>query len=94
MLIVAEVRGWRPRPPNRGAIEVASSDLTKVGRNAIQGKDRWLVFNHASFIWSAADLLRGTYKQHQYGNIILPFTVLARLDGVLAPTKQTVLAAI
>ena len=52
------------------------------------------MFNHASFIWSAADLLRGTYKQHQYGNIILPFTVLARLDGVLAPTKQAVLSAI
>ena len=52
------------------------------------------MFNHASFIWSAADLLRGTYKQHQYGNIILPFTVLARLDGVLAPTKQAVLTAI
>lgn len=52
------------------------------------------MFNHASFIWNAADLLRGTYKQHQYGNIILPFTVLARLDGILAPTKQAVLASI
>ena len=52
------------------------------------------MFNHASFIWNAADLLRGTYKQHQYGNIILPFTVLARLNGVLAPTKQAVLASI
>ena len=52
------------------------------------------MFNHASFIWNAADLLRGTYKQHQYGNIILPFTVLARLDGVLTPTKQAVLASI
>ncbi|MDJ1371888.1 type I restriction-modification system subunit M [Gulosibacter molinativorax] len=50
-------------------------------------------FNHASFIWSAADLLRGTYKQHQYGDIILPFTVLSRLDAVLAPTKQAVLEA-
>ncbi|MGO3141742.1 MAG: type I restriction-modification system subunit M [Galactobacter sp.] len=49
------------------------------------------MFNHASFIWNAADLLRGTYKQHQYGNIILPFTVLARLDGVLEPTKEAVL---
>lgn len=57
-------------------------------------KIRKILFNHASFIWSAADLLRGTYKQHQYGNIILPFTVLARLDGVLAPTKQAVLTAI
>ncbi|GLI29860.1 MULTISPECIES: type I restriction-modification system subunit M [Brachybacterium] len=52
------------------------------------------VFNHASFIWSAADILRGTFKQHQYGDVILPFTVLARLDAVLAPTKQAVLAAV
>ncbi|RII42518.1 SAM-dependent DNA methyltransferase [Galactobacter valiniphilus] len=50
------------------------------------------MFNHATFIWNAADLLRGSYKQHQYGDVILPFTVLARLDGVLAPTKQAVLA--
>src|SRR5690606_24866203 len=33
-------------------------------------------------------------KQHQYGDVILPFTVLARLDAVLAPTKQTVLDAV
>ncbi|MDO5619802.1 type I restriction-modification system subunit M N-terminal domain-containing protein [Kocuria sp.] len=52
------------------------------------------MFNHASFIWAAADLLRGTYKQHEYGEIILPFTVLARLDAVLAPTKEAVLTAI
>jgi type I restriction enzyme M protein len=51
------------------------------------------VLNHATFIWNAADILRGTYKQHQYGDVILPFTVLARLDAVLAPTKQAVLAA-
>jgi hypothetical protein len=50
------------------------------------------VLNHATFIWNAADILRGTYKQHQYGDVILPFTVLARLDAVLAPTKA-VLAA-
>jgi len=52
------------------------------------------VFNHASFIWGAADILRGTYKQHEYGDIILPFTVLFRLDAVLAPTKEAVLEAI
>lgn len=38
-------------------------------------------------------MLRGTYKQHQYGQIILPFTVLARIDAVLEPTKQAVLKA-
>ena len=47
--------------------------------------------NHAEFIWSVADLLRGDYKQSEYGKVILPLTVLRRLDGVLAPTKQPVL---
>lgn len=50
--------------------------------------------NHSaisSFIWGTADLLRSSYKQHEYGDIILPFTVMRRLDIVLAPTKQAVL---
>ena len=46
----------------------------------------------SSFLWSVADLLRGDYKQSEYGKVILPFTVLRRLDCVLAPTKQAVLA--
>mgnify|MGYP000483230400 CR=1 FL=1 len=50
--------------------------------------------NHATFIWSIADLLRGSFKAHQYGDIILPFTVLRRLDAVLAPTKAKVLEVI
>lgn len=45
----------------------------------------------ASFLWSVADLLRGDFKQSQYGRIILPFTLLRRLECVLAPTKQAVL---
>ena len=51
--------------------------------------------NHQSlsaFIWSVADLLRGDYKQSDYGKIILPFTVLRRLDCVLESTKAAVLA--
>nr|WP_261789843.1 type I restriction-modification system subunit M N-terminal domain-containing protein [Synechococcus elongatus] len=47
--------------------------------------------NLSAFIWSVADLLRGDYKQSDYGKIILPFTVLRRLDCVLAPTKAAVL---
>ena len=47
--------------------------------------------NNASFIWSIADLLRGPYKPHQYGAVVLPFTILRRLDCVLEPTKQAVL---
>ena len=47
--------------------------------------------NHAGFIWSVADLLRGVYKQSEYGRVILPLTVLRRLDCVLEPTKGEVL---
>lgn len=46
----------------------------------------------ANLIWSVADLLRGDFKQSQYGRIILPFTVLRRLECVLAPTREKVLA--
>lgn len=45
----------------------------------------------ANLIWKVADLLRGDYKQSDYGKVILPMTVLRRLDCVLAPTKQKVL---
>ncbi len=48
--------------------------------------------NLSSFIWSVADLLRGDYRQSDYGKVILPFTVLRRLDCVLGPTKAKVLA--
>jgi len=43
-----------------------------------------------SFIWSVADLLRGDYKQSDYGKVVLPFTVLRRLDCVLADTREAV----
>ena len=46
----------------------------------------------SSFIWTVADLLRGDYKQSEYGKVILPFTVLRRLDCVLEKTKAAVLA--
>src|SRR5438128_8766193 len=45
----------------------------------------------SSFIWSVADLLRGDYKQSEYGRVILPFTLLRRLDCVLEATKPAVL---
>ncbi|MDE0368566.1 MAG: class I SAM-dependent DNA methyltransferase [bacterium] len=47
--------------------------------------------NHEAFVWSVADLLRGVYKQSEYGRVILPLTVLRRLDCVLEPTKDKVL---
>jgi type I restriction enzyme M protein len=51
--------------------------------------------NHSEivgFIWSIADLIRDTFKRSKYQDVILPLTVLRRIDGVLAPTKPRVLA--
>jgi len=47
---------------------------------------------NAALIWNVAELLRGDYKQSEYGKVVLPFTLLRRLDCVLAPTKDKVLA--
>ncbi|MBS0345888.1 MAG: SAM-dependent DNA methyltransferase [Proteobacteria bacterium] len=47
--------------------------------------------NLAAYIWSLADLLRGDFKQSQYGRIILPFTLLRRLECVLEASKEAVL---
>ena len=53
---------------------------------------RTTINNHAGLIWSIADLLRGDYKQSEYGRVILPLVVLRRLDCVLEPTKPQVRA--
>jgi type I restriction enzyme M protein len=45
----------------------------------------------ANFIWSVADILRGDFKQSEYGKVILPFTVLRRFDCVLSDSKQKIL---
>ncbi len=47
---------------------------------------------NANLIWSIANLLRGPYQPNQYGDVILPFTILRRLDCILEPTKDQVLA--
>ena len=47
----------------------------------------------SAFVWSVADILRGDFKQSEYGKVILPFVVLRRLDCILEPTKDAVLAA-
>ena len=47
----------------------------------------------ANLIWAIADKLVGTYKPHEYGNVILPMCVIKRFSDTLAPTKQAVLDA-
>jgi len=51
------------------------------------------VSEKANLIWAIADKLTGTFKPHQYGEIILPMTVLRRFDNVLADSKAAVLKA-
>jgi len=45
-----------------------------------------------NFIWSIAELLRDSFKRSKYPDVVLPFTVLRRIDCVLEPTKEKVLA--
>jgi len=75
--------------PRKGVPGAPSSP----GRGIAGGEmsDTATVKTHAAFIWSVADLLRGDYKQSEYGKVILPLTVLRRLDCVLAPTKPQVI---
>src|SRR5208282_2079324 len=61
-------------------------------RRAMPGPESTTIKNHAAFIWQVADLLRGDYKQSEYGKVILPLTVIRRLDCVLDPSKEAVLA--
>lgn len=45
----------------------------------------------ANMIWSIADIIRGTFKPHEYGKVILPMTILKRLNDTLLPTKEAVM---
>ena len=67
-----------------------SAAATHFGRNAVPPIPM-ADTNLSAFIWSVADLLRGDFKQSDYGKVILPFTVLRRRDCVLEPTKEAVL---
>lgn len=49
--------------------------------------------NLGSFVWSIAEILRGDFKQSEYGKVVLPFVVLRRLDCILEETKDAVLEA-
>jgi type I restriction enzyme M protein len=66
-----------------------ANNITVLYGNGVR---KFQSFNEiTSFIWGIADLLRGDYKQSDYGKVVLPFTVLRRLDCVLDATRQQVL---
>ncbi len=78
-------------------VEMAWVVVPDVTHSVFYGPNRTLMNNFreiANFIWSVADLLRGDYRQSEYGKVILPFTILRRLDCVLEPTKSKVLAKV
>ncbi len=64
---------------------------SQKARHLSHGRDP-AVKNHAEFIWSVADMLRGDYKRSEYRKVMLPLTGLRRLDCILAPSKEQVLA--
>ena len=73
-----------------------SSPSAQVVLGGVPGPSQRMVDEYHSevvgFIWSIADLIRDTFKRSKYQDVILPLTVLRRIDGVLAPTKPQVLA--
>ena len=75
-----------------GSVSLAGSPSEITPAAASPGPQPTGKQNLSAFIWSVADLLRGDYKQSDYGKVILPFTVLRRLDCVLEPSKEAVLA--
>ena len=81
LAVLPLVRHARCAQPNVGSVGGVTSGMAKAEVQSL-----------SAFIWSVADLLRGDYKQSEYGKVILPFTVLRRLDCVLEPTKPAVLA--
>jgi type I restriction enzyme M protein len=72
--------------------EVVCESCIRYGFTGREMSGEQQIRNHASFIWSVADKLRGVYKQSEYGRVILPLVVLRRLDCVLEPTRADVLA--
>ena len=80
-----------PQSPDGLACALCEDDSADR-KEIMTGQAAETVRNHAAFIWSVADLLRGDYKQSEYGRVILPLVVLRRLDCVLEITKDKVLA--
>ena len=79
----AKATGQQPAYAHQQPMTIETKTNSQQPRTAPQNK--------AAFIWSVADdLLRGVFKQHQYGDVMLPFVVLRRLDQVLAPQKDAV----
>ena len=67
--------------------------FTKSLTEELQKRTTINIQEKANLIWAIADKLVGTYKPHEYGNVILPMCVIKRFSDTLAPTKEAVLKA-
>ncbi|TGD41688.1 hypothetical protein EEB11_17435 [Pseudotabrizicola sediminis] len=80
----SRVSSWRKRAEVEG-----KQALPRTLEGEILSQDT--IKTNATYIWSIAEILRGDFKQSEYGKIVLPFTVLRRFDCLLEPTKSAVL---
>lgn len=76
---------------NSPAVPRTAGAPSEGSRDLLNSSKHTELANHA---WSVADLLRGDYKQSDYGKVILPFTVLRRLECVLEPTRDKVVETV
>jgi type I restriction enzyme M protein len=88
-LIVAHDTAVRRQPPGSKIKDQPYDEFTSMTSNTASTANTNFT-QTAAFIWSVADLLRGDFKQSQYGRVILPFTLLRRLECVLAASKSAV----
>ena len=88
---------WREPPRLPRELEIAPKQIpTKIATAPIMNQTAQTstrVQNLGSFVWSIAEILRGDFKQSEYGKVILPFIVMRRLDCILEASKPAVLAA-
>ena len=82
---------YSPRGTHLAEASTTSRATTNAANAATNNATHAAPNNHAGLIWAIADLLRGDYKQSEYGRVILPLVLLRRLDCVLEPTKAQVL---
>jgi len=88
--VLGEVRQVTLRGDYGQVVSLDWGDVSVAGSTGMSQVEGFT--DKVGFIWSVADLLRGDFKAHEYGQVILPLTVLRRLDCVLEPTKDAVVA--
>lgn len=64
--------------------------VSKIGERKDK-TNKYNIGNSVAFIWAVADIITGLYKPHEYGEVILPMTIIKMLHDTLLPTREKVL---